>query len=109
MKFRRWRIHLPFRDFQVEFEDLVPALAATIGKVVMVTAMVAAFASQFGLSPEFVAENVAKDYDSAIEAFDGWLNSSSHKKTMEDNFTHTAVSVKVNNAGDFYFTQIFFR
>jgi len=58
MNFRRWRIHLPFRDFHVEFEDLVPALAATIGKVVMVTAMVAVFATQFGLSPEFVAENV---------------------------------------------------
>ena len=58
MKFRRWRIHLPFRDFNIELEDLVPALAATIGKVVMVTAMVAAFAVQFGLSPEFVAENV---------------------------------------------------
>jgi hypothetical protein len=58
MKLRRWKIHLPFRDFHIEFEDLVPALAATIGKVVMVTAMVAAFATQFGLSPEFVAENV---------------------------------------------------
>lgn len=58
MKFRRWKMHLPFRDFHIEFEDLIPALAATIGKVVMVTAMVAAFAFQFGLSPEFVAENV---------------------------------------------------
>lgn len=58
MKFRRWKVHLPFRDFHIEVEDLVPALAATIGKVVMVTAMVAAFAAQFGLAPEFVAENV---------------------------------------------------
>lgn len=58
MKFRKWRLNLPFRDFRIELEDFVPALAATIGKVVMVTAMVAAFASQFGLSPEFVAENV---------------------------------------------------
>lgn len=58
MKFKRWRINLPFRDYYIEFEDLVPALAATIGKVVMVTAMVAAFAAQFGLTPEFVAENV---------------------------------------------------
>tara|TARA_B100000809_G_scaffold32497_2_gene28405 strand:+ start:23516 stop:24970 length:1455 start_codon:yes stop_codon:yes gene_type:complete len=58
MKFRRWRVNLPFRDYYIEFEDLVPALAATIGKVVMVTAMVAAFANQFGLTPEFVAENV---------------------------------------------------
>jgi hypothetical protein len=58
MKFRRWRINLPFRDYNVELEDLVPALAATIGKVVMVTAMVAAFAVQFGLSHDFIAENV---------------------------------------------------
>lgn len=58
MSFRRWRIHLPFRDFHIELEDLVPALAATIGKVVMVTAMVAAFANQFGLSNNFIAENV---------------------------------------------------
>ncbi len=57
-KYRRWRIHLPFRDFHIELEDFVPALAATIGKVVMVTAMVAAFAAQFGLAPEFIAENV---------------------------------------------------
>lgn len=63
--------------------------------------------SQIGA--EFVAENVAKDYDNAAEAFQGWLNSSSHKKTMEGDFTHTAVSVKINGAGDFYFTQIFFR
>ncbi|MFK7900483.1 MAG: DUF3360 family protein [Cyclobacteriaceae bacterium] len=58
MEVRPWKIHLPFRDFYVEFEDLVPAIAATIGKVVMVTAMVAAFAAQFGLSPAFIAENV---------------------------------------------------
>ncbi len=58
MKFKRWGLNLPRKDFSIEIEDWVPALAATIGKVVMVTAMVAAFAAQFGLSPEFVAENV---------------------------------------------------
>ncbi|EOS8551314.1 DUF3360 family protein [Vibrio vulnificus] len=58
LSFKKWRIHLPFRDFGIEIEDWVPAIAATIGKVVMVTAMVAVFAAQFGLSPEFVAENV---------------------------------------------------
>jgi len=58
MKFRRWRVNLPFRDYGIEIEDVVPALAATIGKVVMVTAMVAAFADQYSLSPAFVAENV---------------------------------------------------
>ncbi|PVZ71816.1 DUF3360 family protein [Pelagibaculum spongiae] len=58
MSFKRWGINLPFKDYGVELEDWVPALAATIGKVVMVTAMAAAFAAQFGLTPEFVAENV---------------------------------------------------
>ncbi|MDB4297579.1 DUF3360 domain-containing protein [Flavobacteriaceae bacterium] len=58
MNFKKWRIHLPFRDFGIEWEDFVPALAATIGKVVMVTAMVTAFASQFGLTPDFIVENV---------------------------------------------------
>lgn len=57
MDLKRWRVNLPFRDFGIEIEDWVPALAATIGKVVMVAAMVAAFATQFGLSQEFVAEN----------------------------------------------------
>lgn len=61
------------------------------------------------VNAEFVAENVAKDYDNAAEAFQGWLNSSSHKKTMEGEFTHTAVSVKISETGDFYYTQIFFR
>ncbi|HBT87311.1 DUF3360 family protein, partial [Desulfobacter sp.] len=58
MKFRRWRVNLPFRDYGIEIEDFVPAIAGTIGKVVMVTAMVSAFAVPYHLSPEFVAENV---------------------------------------------------
>lgn len=57
----------------------------------------------------FVSENVAKDYDSALEAFQKWLASSDHKKTMEGEFTHTAVSVKRNAEGKLYFTQLFYR
>ena len=56
-----------------------------------------------------VAENVAKDFSNATQAFNGWLNSSSHKLTMEGDFTHTAVSVKENAEGEFYFTQLFFK
>ncbi len=55
---RRWRINLPGRDYRFEFEDWVPAMAATIGKVVMVAAIVSTFAAQLGLSAEFVTENV---------------------------------------------------
>ena len=58
---------------------------------------------------EFVAENVAKDYTTASEAFQGWLNSTNHKRTMEGDFTHTAVSVKKDADGNRYYTQIFFR
>ncbi len=55
---KRWGLNLPFRDYHFEMEDFVPALAATIGKIVMVAAVVAAFAGPMGLSPEFVIENV---------------------------------------------------
>lgn len=54
---RRWRINLPFRDYRFEAEDWVPAMAATIGKIVMVAAIVAAFAEPLGLPASFVIEN----------------------------------------------------
>ncbi|SDD68498.1 Uncharacterized conserved protein YkwD, contains CAP (CSP/antigen 5/PR1) domain [Pricia antarctica] len=57
----------------------------------------------------FVAENVAKDYSTATQAFQGWLASTKHKRTMEDDFTYTAVSVKKDADGKLYFTQIFYR
>ncbi|MCP4165694.1 MAG: DUF3360 family protein [Chloroflexi bacterium] len=55
---RRWKLNLPGRDFNFEIEDITPALAGTIGKIVMTTAIVAAFAAAYGLGPEFVVENV---------------------------------------------------
>lgn len=58
MQPRRWRPNLPFRDYRFEYEDAIPAMAATIGKVVMVGAIAATFASQLGLNDEFVLENV---------------------------------------------------
>ncbi len=56
-----------------------------------------------------VSENVAKDYASAVEAFQNWISSSTHRKSIEGNFTHTAVSVKKDTHGNFYFTQLFYR
>lgn len=55
---KRWRPNLPFRDYRFEFEDTIPAMAATIGKVVMVGAIAATFAAPLGLSDGFVLENV---------------------------------------------------
>lgn len=54
---KRWKPNLPFRDYRIEYEDWVPAMAATIGKIVMVAAIVAAFAAPLGLSNAFVIEN----------------------------------------------------
>lgn len=58
---------------------------------------------------QMVAENVAKDYSTAQEAFVGWYESANHKKTMEGDFTHTAVSVKKDKNGKFYYTQLFYK
>jgi len=56
-----------------------------------------------------IAENVAKDYPTAAAAFQGWLESPNHKSTMEADFTHTAISVKISADGDYFYTQLFFK
>jgi hypothetical protein len=58
MRPRRWRLNLPGRDFNFEWEDLVPALAGTIGITVMYSAVMSAYAKGFGLDAGFVVENV---------------------------------------------------
>lgn len=56
-----------------------------------------------------VSENVAKNYLDATEAFNGWLASTNHKKTIESEFTHTAVSVKKDASGKLYYIQLFYK
>ncbi|WP_201578064.1 DUF3360 family protein [Psychrobacter okhotskensis] len=67
MQPKRWRMNLPFRDYRFEYEDTIPAMAATIGKVVMVGAIAATFAGPLGLSDAFVLENVR--YELLIVSF----------------------------------------
>ena len=55
---KRWRPNLPFKDYRFEIEDTIPAMAATIGKIVMVGAIAATFALPLGLDEGFVLENV---------------------------------------------------
>lgn len=57
----------------------------------------------------FVAENVAKDYDTITDAFEAWLDSPGHRENLEGNFDYSAISIKRNSNGDLYFTQVFFR
>jgi hypothetical protein len=75
---RRWRVNLPGRDFRFEVEDLIPALAGVIGKVVMTTAIVATWAAGYGLTEVFVVENVRFEILIAavlfVILFSGFLN-----------------------------------
>lgn len=57
----------------------------------------------------FVVENVAKGYSTSKKALEGWLKSDNHKKNIEGDYTHTAVSIQKDANGKRYFTQIFFR
>lgn len=56
-----------------------------------------------------VSENVARYYVSAEQTIDAWLNSASHKKAMEGDYTHTTLSIQLDKAGRPYFTQIFIK
>ncbi len=58
---KRWGLNLPGRDFRFEIEDLIPAIAGTIGLVVMCTAVTTAFAGAYGLDKNFIIENVRVD------------------------------------------------
>ncbi|PCE62936.1 CAP domain-containing protein [Sediminicola luteus] len=60
-------------------------------------------------SAEMIAENVAKDYETAQAAFDKWMSSKGHRLNIESNFTHTGISVKSDAEGNYYFTQMFYR
>jgi uncharacterized protein YkwD len=56
-----------------------------------------------------ISENVARYYTSAEKTLEGWLNSTSHKKAMEGDFTHTTLSVQLDKQGRPYYTQIFMK
>ena len=57
-----------------------------------------------------VGENVAYGYSSAQGVVNGWLNSSSHRKVIENpNYTHFGISTEVNTENRNYFTHIFIK
>lgn len=58
MQPKRWRPNLPFKDYRFEYEDTIAAMAGTIGKIVMVGAIAATFATPLGLGEGFILENV---------------------------------------------------
>lgn len=56
-----------------------------------------------------VAENVARNYDDMQEVLEAWVDSPSHRMSLEGDYTHSAISIKENNSGNLYFTQMFYR
>jgi len=63
MKPRRYKLNLPGRDFRFEIEDLVPAIAGTIGIIAMYSAVMMSWAD--GLTQAWDHINLGKDF--AIE------------------------------------------
>lgn len=56
------------------------------------------------------AENVAYNQgyqDPVTNAVQGWIDSESHRRNMKGNYNLTGIGVAVNQAGEYYFTQIF--
>tara|TARA_R110001583_G_scaffold412_2_gene3824 strand:+ start:66438 stop:66944 length:507 start_codon:yes stop_codon:yes gene_type:complete len=57
-----------------------------------------------------VGENVAYGFNSAQGAVNGWLNSATHRKLIENpNYTHFGISTNSNSENRNYFTQIFIK
>ncbi len=56
-----------------------------------------------------VSENVARYYSTASAMLNGWLNSASHKSTLEGEFTHATLNVELDKNGRAYCTQIFMK
>lgn len=59
MKPKRWGVNLPFKDYRFEFEDAIPALAGTIGKIVMVGAVSGGVCCAVRLARQFCVRKCA--------------------------------------------------
>lgn len=56
-----------------------------------------------------VGENVAYNFDSPEVAFNAWLNSPKHKLNIEADYTHFGISIRENENGQKFYTNIFIR
>jgi len=56
-----------------------------------------------------VAENVGFGYNSANDLVTAWINSPSHRDTMEGNYTHSGIGALQDGSGMYYVTQLFYR
>ncbi len=56
-----------------------------------------------------VAENVGYGYRTSKAVVDAWLKSKGHRENVEGDFTHFGISVRQDEEGKNYFTNIFIK
>lgn len=56
-----------------------------------------------------VGENVAVGFQTAESIVKGWVNSESHRKNLEGNYTHFDISAEQNENGTWFYTNIFVK
>lgn len=61
------------------------------------------------LGAKTVGENVAYNYSTAQAVVKSWLNSPTHKKNIEGDYTHFGISIRPNSSGKNYYTNIFIK
>ncbi len=56
-----------------------------------------------------VGENVAYAYSTAQSTVAAWVNSPSHKANLEGDYTHFGASIKIDDEGKKYYTNMFIK
>lgn len=56
-----------------------------------------------------VGENVAFGFSSPQSALNAWVASAGHKANLEGDYTHYGVSIRVDNEGRKYYTNMFIK
>jgi uncharacterized protein YkwD len=56
-----------------------------------------------------VGENVAYAYSTAQATVTAWVNSPSHKANLEGDYTHFGASIKIDDEGKKYYTNMFIK
>ncbi|MCW1148993.1 CAP domain-containing protein [Flavobacterium lacisediminis] len=56
-----------------------------------------------------VGENVAFAFSSAEATVNAWVNSASHKANLEGDYTHFGASIKIDDQGRKYYTNMFIK
>ena len=56
-----------------------------------------------------VGENIAYGYSTSNATINAWVNSESHKANLEGDYTHFGASIKTDDQGKKYYTNMFIK